>query len=256
MISEYYSRRAKDYDSQKMRTWKSREGLAAEILDEVLSALAGLKGKRVLEVGVGSGRIGLPLLATVKPWFVGLDLSREMLRLAKTKMLEGNGIFELVLGDAEHLPFANGAFDALVCVSTTHYFDSAEKVLTGFLEVLKEKGLVVYGDLSLHEHDIHGFMDLLEKTLSLAHARYYKPSEMKQILENHGFHVSKLKVISYKKTFSALMEDKGKYFNAKPETLAEVLKGATAEERKLYSIDSEGLTLFFTLIVTLRESKH
>jgi len=256
VIQKYYAKRARDYDEQKMRTWKSKEGFGTEIITGITNVLAGLENKLVLEVGVGSGRTGFPLLETVKPWFIGLDLSKEMLRFAKVKMSHYKQNFGLILGDAEHLPFANGVFDAIVCISTMHYFAVYERSLTEFSRILKENGFFVYGDLTMHELDSHGFLDTLEKTLSKVHARYCKPSEMEKLLKNHGFHVSKVEVFPYRKSYLALMEDKGKYFGVKFEVLKECIQKATMDDRKLYSADSDGLTLFYTLITALKEKKH
>jgi ubiquinone/menaquinone biosynthesis C-methylase UbiE len=255
IVQEHYSERAKAYDRQKIRTWKSKQGFGAEVINGVIGVLAGSENKLILEVGVGSGRIGFPLLEKVEHWFVGLDLSKEMLRFAKVKMSPCKKNFDLILGDAEHLPFADGVFDATVCISTMHYFAFPERSLTEFSRTLKEEGVFVYGDLTLHELDNHGFLDTLERTLSKAHAKYYKPSEMKKMLENHGFHVSKTEVFPYKKSFLALMEDKGRYFDVKFETLNERIRKATMNDKKLYSVDNEGLTLFYTLITALKENK-
>lgn len=255
IVRGYYSERARDYDWQKVRTWKSKQGFGTEIFTEVIAALADLESKYVLEVGVGSGRIGFPLLEKLEPWFVGLDLSREMLELARARMSPHKQKFDLILGDAEHLPFANSVFDAIICISTMHYFVFPERSLIEFSRTLKEKAVSVYGDVTMHELDNGGFLGSFEKTLSQAHARYCKPSEMKKLLENYGFHVSKTKVIPYKKSYLLLMEDKGKYFDVKPEALHKCIQGATTDERKLYAISSNGLTLFYTLITALEESK-
>lgn len=255
IVQEYYSKRAKDYDRQKTRTWKSEQGFGAEVLNEVIEALAAFEDKRVLEVGVGSGRIGFPLLKRVKPCFVGLDLSKEMLQLAKAKMASHNKELNTVLGDAESLPLVDEVFDAAICISAMHYFSDSEACLTEFSRVLKENGVFVYGDLTLHELDNCGFLDALEKTLSYAHARYVKPSEMKRLLENRGFRISRMKVIPYGKSFQSLMEDKGKYFDVKPDALDECAQRATVEEKRLYSIGRSGLTLFYTLITASKESR-
>ena len=255
IVREYYSERAKDYDWQKVRTWKSKQGFGSEVINEVIGALAGLESKPVLEVGVGSGRIGFPLLRKVKPWLVGLDLSREMLELARARMSPYKQKIDLILGDAEHLPFANNAFNAIICTSTMHYLTYPERILTEFSRTLKEKGVFVYGDVTMHEFDNRGFLDSLERTLSQAHARYYKPSEMKKLLEHHGFRVSKMKVVPYRKSHLSLMEDKGRYFDVKPEILHKCIREATIDERKLYAINNNGLTLFYTLITTLKENK-
>jgi len=254
-VQKYYSKRAEDYDGQKVTTWKSKQGFGAEILNGVTDALAGLENKPVLEVGVGSGRIGFPLLEKVKPWLVGLDLSKKTLELAKARMSHYKQRFDLILGDAEHLPFQNSVFNGIVCISIMHYFVFPERSLAEFSRTLKEGGVFAYGDITMHELDSQQFLDKLEKTLSQAHARYCWPSEMRRLLENQGFLFSKIKVIPYRKSYLSLMGDREKYFDVKPETLHKCIRDATANEMKLYLIGSKGLTLFYTLIAALEGSR-
>lgn len=253
LIMKYYSERANNYDQQKTRTWHSKQGFRTRIIDEITDALFSLKDKTVLEVGVGSGRISVPILKAIGCRIVGLDLSKEMLALAKRKTSNNKKQFDLILGDAEHLPFKNEGFNAIVCISTMHYFQSTEKSLTKIAMALKTGGVFVYGDLSMHELDAHGFLDLLEKTLSNAHSKYYKPSEMRQLLENHGFKISRMNIVPYRKSYSALMEDKGQYFNVTSATLQKTIQQASLHERKLYDIDNTELTLFYAIITALKE---
>lgn len=252
LIQRYYSKRAKDYDQQKIRTWKSKQGFEAEIINEITDAFASLKSKIVLEVGVGSGRISSSLLENTCSWLVGLDLSREMLSLAKAKMFTYKQRFDLILGDAEHLPFANEIFDAIICISTMHYFEFPKKSLTEFSRTSTTKGIFVYGDLTMHELDKHAFLERLEKTLSKAHAIYYRLSEAKKLLQSHGFQVARVQVFPYRKSYSALIEDKGKYFNVKPETFRKIIQEATIDEKKLYNVGNSELTLFYALVAAVK----
>jgi len=64
-----------------------------------------------------------------------------------------------------------------------------------------------------------------------------------------------IKTILYRKSYPSLIEDKEKYSDVKPEVLHKCIRGATIGERKLYSLNSNELTLFYTLIITLKESK-
>jgi hypothetical protein len=57
----------------------------------------------------------------------------------------------------------------------------------------------------------------------------------------------------YRKSFSALMEDKGMYFDVKLETLSEYIEKAAVDAKKLYLVDNSGLTLFYTLIIASKE---
>jgi ubiquinone/menaquinone biosynthesis C-methylase UbiE len=254
-VQEYYSERAKDYDRQKTRTWGSKEGFAVEILNEVIGVVAGSENEPMLEVGVGSGRIAIPIIKRFGHLLVGIDLSKEMLKLAQAKTASCGQELCLVLGDAERLPFVDRVFATIVCVSTMHYFTFPKEVLTEISRALKERGFFVYGDLTLHELDNRRFFDKMEKTLSDAHASYCKPSEMKNFLESHGLRVFKMRTVPYRKTYLSLMEDKGKYSRVKAEALHKCTAEASADEKKLYFLNSDALTQFYTLIAALKEAK-
>jgi ubiquinone/menaquinone biosynthesis C-methylase UbiE len=254
IIQEYYSQRSKDYDKQKSRTWKSTTGFGDEVTNALFDALAGFESKCLLEVGVGSGRNALPLLEKIKPWLVGFDLSRGMLETAKTKMRLFKKNLSLILGDADYLPFADEAFDALVCMSTLHYFVSPESILPAFLRVLKEEGVLLCGDLTVHESDDEGFFENLERRLSKAHAQYHKPSEMKKMMENCGFHVSGMETFAYKKSYRALMEDKGDYFGVPRQTFNKYLQEASTAARQQYGLSDIDLFLYYTVIVAKKKT--
>lgn len=254
IIQEYYSARAKDYDRQKSRTWKSDQGFADDVFEETFNALRGLEKKLVLEVGIGSGRNAKPLLEKISPQLVGLDLSRKMLMNAQEKLFALKKHFDLILGDAEHLPFLKHSFEGIVCMSTLHYFADQEKALQNFAALLKEKGTFVYGDLSPHESDNRAFFEKLEGTLSKAHKRYHKASEMENLMEENGFRVARTKTILYTKSYDALLEDKAKYFNVDPQLLHRHVQTASKETREQYDLTQKGLTQFYTVIIATRKS--
>jgi len=254
VIQEYYSKRARNYDKQKSRTWKSGKGFGDEIIDTIVNAVQVSENAVVLEVCVGTGRTSLPLLKRVGMRLVGLDLSKEMLNTAKEKMSSYKKRFDLVLGDAEHSPFKGEVFDAVICTSAMHYFTDLAQYLAEFSRVLRKKGSFVYGDLTLLKSDALGFLNRLEKTVSHAHESYVKPSEAKAALENQGLHVCEMRTFTYRKPLDYLMEDKGRYFGVKPQTLHDLLQTASENEMSLYSVDSNELTLYYTIITTVKES--
>jgi ubiquinone/menaquinone biosynthesis C-methylase UbiE len=255
IVQRYYSKRAQDYDRQKRRTWKSELGFEAKILNEVIDASSKLKEGILLEVGVGSGRVALPLLRETTLQFAGIDLSKEMLRIAQMKMLPYKQRFNLLMGDAEHLPFRNGVFDVIICMSTLHYFSFPKTILAEFSRALKERGIFLYGDVAMHEQDSGSFLNRLEKTISHAHGKYSKPSEMQRLIESCGIQVDKIETVPYKKSYTALIEDKAQYFNVKPRNLYLKMNEATENERKLYNIEKNHMTLFYTLIKGIKQSQ-
>jgi len=255
LIQEYYSKRAEDYDRQKSRTWKAVQGFSNEVTDAIVQALLDCRNKHVLEVCVGTGRTSFSILEKIKPDFVGLDLSKEMLEATKAKMQTHKHVFDLAQGDAECLPFVDEIFDALVCTSAMHYFSNPEKIVAESGRVLCQNGCFVYGDLTLHELDGRHFLDRLERTISRAHASYNKPSEVSKMLRKTGFLVlQQITTIPYRKSFQALIEDKGRYFGVTREALDKCIQEAPEDERKLYSIDGDGLTLFYTVIRALKQN--
>lgn len=71
-------------------------------------------------------------------------------------------------------------------MSTLHYFTFPQQVLENFSKALKKNGVLVYGDVTMHEQDYEGFLDMLERAISYAHAKYCRPSEAKRWIENCG----------------------------------------------------------------------
>jgi ubiquinone/menaquinone biosynthesis C-methylase UbiE len=68
---------------------------------------------RVLEVAVGTGR-NLPLYPAGMT-VTGIELSPAMLAIARRRAADLGRDFDLVEGDAEHLPWGDASFDTVVC---------------------------------------------------------------------------------------------------------------------------------------------
>jgi ubiquinone/menaquinone biosynthesis C-methylase UbiE len=107
---------------------------------------------RALEVGIGTGRIALPLAAHVRA-VLGVDLARPMLeRLRARRTTEPVYPVE---GDAVRLPFPDGAFDAVVACHVFHLIPDWQSALREVARVLAPAGLLLtaWNDTS-HTSDI------------------------------------------------------------------------------------------------------
>jgi SAM-dependent methyltransferase len=87
-------------------------------LFELLAREADLQGKRVLDVGCGTGRLVAALAPKSSVW--GIDSSPEMLTVAK-KRVPAN--VKLKLASAEDPPFKDGWFDRVVYWLVIHLLD-------------------------------------------------------------------------------------------------------------------------------------
>lgn len=101
----------------------TREPLEEELVDRIASQLEAWKVRSLLEIGVGTGRVAVPL-AKHGLDVTGLDASKGMLRHAREK-----GVARLVRGSAYRLPFADGSLDAALFVHVLHILDRPSDAL-------------------------------------------------------------------------------------------------------------------------------
>ncbi|HLU09147.1 MAG TPA: class I SAM-dependent methyltransferase [Oceanobacillus sp.] len=117
-------------------------GVDAEVAKAFVQAGNLTQTSRVLEIGVGTGRIALPLARHVKAYF-GIDLSGKM--LGKLREKQTDEPLYVVIGDATHLQFDTGTFDAVVAVHVFHLIPNWRDALAEVARVLKPQGLLLHG---------------------------------------------------------------------------------------------------------------
>jgi ubiquinone/menaquinone biosynthesis C-methylase UbiE len=130
-----FDRAASFYDHTRQL---SNEG--AKKVSELLAAEIHER-RPVLEIGVGTGRIALPLAATGVA-VVGLDLSGPML----DKLVANAGgtvAFPLVRADATKLPFPDDAFGAAYGVHVLHLIPGWREVVRELARVVRPRGVVL-----------------------------------------------------------------------------------------------------------------
>lgn len=113
----YWNERAQGYAER--RTEKSW----AKEIDEIVSSILSVgSNSLVLDVGVGPGIFATQLVNKKHSKVVGLDLSKQLLNIAKNEIKKAgvfNDIF-LVAGSADFLPFRDSYFDAATSMMMIH----------------------------------------------------------------------------------------------------------------------------------------
>ena len=131
-VRDAYDDIAADYDAERGEDGEAAVGALLDRLDDDAC---------VLDAGCGGGRVALERLAADRR-AVGLDFSREQLRLARGA---GRGD-DHVAGDMTDLPFADDAFDAVTSLFAVIHVptDAHASVFAEFARVCRPGGWVLF----------------------------------------------------------------------------------------------------------------
>jgi ubiquinone/menaquinone biosynthesis C-methylase UbiE len=172
-----FSRRAATYDEVRPvdDNWWEVYALAERLGD--------LRGRRVLDVGCGTGRLSLALAerAGAKVW--GVDASPEMLAQARAKAPSGAAFKE---APAESLPFKDGWFERVVLWLVIHLVDR-EAALAEARRVLGTDGRLVVATFDESHFDAFWLNRYLPSIEPIDRARFPTRAELERELAAAGF---------------------------------------------------------------------
>lgn len=148
---------AADYFRKNAKQWDEIRRLHADDgeVEKALMALLGTGGVgRVLDIGTGTGRM-LELLGPRARRGVGIDLSREMLNVARAN-LERAGLdhCRVRLGDMYGASGVGDRFDLVTIHQVLHYADQPGLVIAEAARVLAPGGRLVVVDFAHHNVEV------------------------------------------------------------------------------------------------------
>jgi SAM-dependent methyltransferase len=115
---------------------------------QLYAAVAGatdLSGKDLLEVGCGRGGGAAFVFERFGPRsLTGLDLARTAIESGREQYARPGLRFQT--GDAEDLPFPDGAFDAILSVESSHCYPNMRRFLGEVRRVLRPGGVLLFAD--------------------------------------------------------------------------------------------------------------
>jgi ubiquinone/menaquinone biosynthesis C-methylase UbiE len=130
-------RYASDFDTLVQEYTRYRTSYSEELFDAVAAFLGPPTGKRVLDAACGTGLATAGILERGYA-VTGIDVAERMLEAARASMpRDADAAF--YAGRAEALPFADEAFQGIVCAQAFHWFDEA-RALAEFARVLAPGG--------------------------------------------------------------------------------------------------------------------
>jgi ubiquinone/menaquinone biosynthesis C-methylase UbiE len=163
-----FDRVADRYDATRIHPAEASAEIAAGLM-----RVGGLKsGAEVLEIGVGTGRIALPLLAQGVQ-VTGIDISPRMLDQLQAKYTawqaesgeRATGRLSVQIADMTALPYADASFDAVIAVHVLHLVPEWRKALNEALRVLRPGAALLLGqDIAAPNAMNHDIQDRWAKT--------------------------------------------------------------------------------------------
>ena len=138
------------FDEHLARHYDQTRGLTQVAMDGVVRLLRQelMRSQPCLEIGIGTGRMALPLAAAGID-MVGVDASLPMLQRLIEKSA-GAGQLVALRGDATDLPFADGSFGSGLICHVLHLIPDWERALAELARVVRRPG-VILSDLASSE---------------------------------------------------------------------------------------------------------
>lgn len=156
-VAQYYDNWAAEYDAT-LRQWQY------EAPEQAASRVRTLlePGAVVIDAGCGTGLSGAALAAADFRTIDGMDVSAQSLTVASER-----GVYRsLQQVDMQHLPlpYADNAYDGLVCVGVLTYVPDSAGILREFARIVRTGGVLLLTQRSdlLIERDFPATLEMLQ----------------------------------------------------------------------------------------------
>jgi SAM-dependent methyltransferase len=136
------SRHGDGFEHEHASAFDVRAGLPRAAVEQVAESVAALCQGRLLEVGAGTGEIGVYLARTMGADYVALDRSAAMLALFRARA--GAAPALLVADASASWPFRTASFDGVWMARVAHLFERA-RLARELVRVVKPGGLALIG---------------------------------------------------------------------------------------------------------------
>ena len=198
-MSEYTQSGREEFAKLKRETWdatnygswfKPARGQLIDTLEKVAlkKALAGRTYEKVLDVGIGNGRL-LPIYAPHVAHVTGMDISSEQLEQATQAARELNIPFDTVLcQEASRIEVDNESFDLIICSRVLQHVYNWRESIAEFARILKPNGDLVL--LTYNRYSIYGLKKYYQhKFVNPTKGRFQNALHLSRTLKRHHLRI-------------------------------------------------------------------
>lgn len=182
-VREEFTRQAKAYAVAPVIT-------DGERLARLVRAIDPQRSDRALEVATGPGYVAMALAEHCRE-VVGVDLTAAPIAIAqRTSRERGLTNVRFDVGEADHLSYAGGEFDIVVCRFAFHHFLNPEAILAQMCRVCRSGGTVAVQDLYANENPARAARcNRIEQLRDTSHTRALALSELIAMMGRGGLEV-------------------------------------------------------------------
>lgn len=214
-------------------------------LETLLRLAAPTSVDRALDVATGTGFTALALVPRCHE-VIGVDFTAGMVREARA-LRDARGISNLTfcLGDAETLPFREGAFDIVTCRLASHHFPDLPAALAEMARVTRPGGRVVLDDTCAPEDPgLAALMNEWELRRDPSHVANHPPSRLEAMVGGSGLRIDAAVMTSIPLEFSDWVRRSG-VLEPAATALREIFLRASGEALSAFRIVRRGDEVHF-----------
>jgi ubiquinone/menaquinone biosynthesis C-methylase UbiE len=186
-----HQQRVRDEFTHQAETFSASPAITDKALAQrIIDALGEDAKGVVLDVACGPGVVSAAVAAFARE-VVAFDLTPLMLEKAAQRCaaLDRDNV-SFREGNAAELPFANGAFDAVVTRLSVHHFDRPARVFSEIFRVLRPGGAFVVADVVSSEVAAEAeLQNAIEILRDPSHTRMLPAVELGSLVEGAGFEI-------------------------------------------------------------------
>lgn len=145
----------------------------------------------LLEAGTGTGILAT-LLSNVVPHITAIDISPEMIKVAKEKAAQQQLInIDFSVGDIGNLPFENNIFDTVVAANVLHLLPDPQAALGEMRRVLADNGKIIVPTFCHGANLRSNLLTLFLSLIGQKPANWWSPKNFKRFIKNGGFDITR-----------------------------------------------------------------
>ena len=172
-----------DYTSMS-EIYDSYRSYADDVIKKIVELGQISPGKKVLDLGCGTGNISYQIKNKINTDIIGVDVSTDMLKVARSKSVE------VVLADIDNqqLPFRDSSFDTVVAAYVIHQIKNLNFMLSECYRVLRNGVLVLLTSSHKQIEEQHPIIkDFFPSYVNIDKRRFPDINRIDTVLESLSF---------------------------------------------------------------------